>query len=244
MERISGNMSASDSGLTKITSLRWRQYLIRGAETLGLTLSMEQAASMAIHAGELVAWNRRSNLTSLTGPEEIAEKHYLDSILPMRWIPEGASILDIGSGGGFPGIPLKIMMPASDVVLVDAVRKKVSFINHAIRTLGLKRIRARHIRAESLTRHTADGPADGFGVIISRALSSLERFVAMALPLLADDGMIVALKGKGQKVDTELSTLIHQFPPDILDRLPSIQTARYRLPYSGAERTMILFGSR
>ncbi|CAB5103916.1 16S rRNA (guanine(527)-N(7))-methyltransferase (EC [Olavius algarvensis associated proteobacterium Delta 3] len=215
-----------------IDSEQWRRYLIRGAETLGLALSDAEAASMALHARELLVWNRRTNLTRLIRPKPMAEKHYLDSILPMRWIPDTASILDVGSGGGFPGIPLKIVIPSSKVMLVDASRKKVTFMNHALRTLNLNQIRARHMRAESIDRKDADCPPGGFTVIISRALTSLERFVSMALPLLADDGMIIALKGTGQSVEAELSALNQQLPPDTLERLPSIQTARYRLPYS------------
>jgi len=224
-----------------IESKHWRQYLIRGAEEMGLTLSDEAAASMALHARELLIWNRRTNLTRLTDPERIAEKHYLDSILPMRWISDTARILDVGSGGGFPGIPLKIVIPFSSVLLVDGARKKVTFMNHVLRILQLDNIHARHMRAESMDRQAVDCPPGGFTVIISRALTSLERFVSMALPLLADDGMIIALKGRGQRVEADLSALIQQLSPETLERLPSIRTARYRLPYSGAERSIIMF---
>ena len=147
---------------------------------MGLTLSDEAAAAMGTHARELLIWNRRTNLTRLTDPEQIAERHYIDSILPVQWISDGASILDIGSGGGFPGIPLKIMIPSSTVLLVDGVRKKVTFMNHVLRILHLDHIQACHVRAESLDREMVDCPPGGFTVIISRALTSLERFVSMA----------------------------------------------------------------
>ena len=172
----------------------------------------------------------------------MVETHYLDSILPMQWISDRASILDIGSGGGFPGIPLKIVIPMSTVLLVDGVRKKVTFMNHVLRILQLNHIQACHVRAESMDREALDCPRGGFTVIISRALTSLERVVSMALPMLADDGMIIALKGKGQQVQAELTTLTQQLPHETRERLPLIRTARYRLPYSGAERSIILFG--
>ena len=212
-----------------IDSIEWRQYLLRGAEKMGLELSEEEAATMARHARELMIWNRRTNLTRLTHPKHIAEQHYLDSIAPMGWISDTATILDIGSGGGFPGIPLKIVTPLANVVLVDAVRKKVTFMNHVLRLLHLDNIHARQVRAESMNRQHVDCPPNGFTVIISRALTSLEGFVSMALPLLADDGMIIALKGRGQQVEAELTDLNQQFPPDTLERLPSIRTIRYRL---------------
>ena len=96
------------------------------------------------------------------------------------------SVLDIGSGGGFPGIPLKIMDPSLSVTLIDGVRKKASFLGYVIRTLGLSGIEARHIRAEALA--TLPGMARGFDVIVCRALTALADFIRMARPLLDAGG--------------------------------------------------------
>ena len=106
-------------------------------------------------------------------------------------------MLDIGSGGGFPGIPLKVLRPKLSVTLIDASRKKVSFLKHVIRTLKLDNIDAFHIRAEDLAAHPSY--LNRFDVIISRALSSLEHFVRLAVPLLAKWGIIIAMRGKVTK---------------------------------------------
>jgi 16S rRNA (guanine527-N7)-methyltransferase len=144
-------------------------------------------------------WNKTFNITAITDPKDIALKHYLDSLPAARHIPPDATLLDIGSGGGFPGIPLKILLPSLTVTLIDASRKKVNFLKHAIRTLKLEHIEALHGRVE----HLANDPRyhQRFDTIISRALSALPDFVRLAQPLLAAGGMIIALKGRSDDRD-------------------------------------------
>ncbi len=215
-----------------IGSAEWKHLIIQGAKALDVRPDQEKTDQFAIHGLELLKWNRKINLTAITDPLEVAVKHYLDSIAPAPVIPPGSSLLDIGSGGGFPGIPLKILLPSLSVTLIDASRKKISFQKHVIRTLGLQNIEARHIRAEELARE--EPFANAFDVIVCRALSSLDAFVAMALPLLTTDGMMIALKGKVSEAEIESWENLKVGK----DRF-SLMLKKYKLPYLGAERAIV-----
>jgi 16S rRNA (guanine527-N7)-methyltransferase len=174
----------------------------------------------------------------------MAVKHFLDSIAPVPMIPKDVSLLDMGSGGGFPGIPLKVMMPSLSVTLIDASRKKVSFLNHVIRILGLNNIEAIHVRAEDLFRDGNFNPA--YDIIISRALSSMVNFVQMSLPLLSKDGSIIAMKGKisAKKIESELS-LVSKRPENKENSTSNFNVIlkKYRLPYLKSERSLVILKS-
>jgi 16S rRNA (guanine527-N7)-methyltransferase len=159
-------------------------------------------------------------------------------------IPKDVSLLDMGSGGGFPGIPLKVMMPSLSVTLIDASRKKVSFLNHVIRILGLNNIEAIHVRAEDLFRDGNFNPA--YDIIISRALSSMVNFVQMSLPLLSKDGSIIAMNGKisAKKIESELS-LVRKRPENKENSTSNFNVIlkKYRLPYLKSERSLVILKS-
>ena len=177
----------------------WNRLIVNGAETLGVQVSAFQVAQFSAHIRELLLWNRKTNLTAITLPSEVAIKHVVDSLAIARWIHPEASVLDVGSGGGFPGIPLKILMPSLSVTLIDSSRKKNSFQRHVIRTLGLVNIAAWQTRVEALSAdpdRLRGGNSKTFSVIVCRAFTDLARFVEMAMPLLAPAGMMIAMKGR------------------------------------------------
>lgn len=178
---------------------------------------------------ELLQWNRKINLTAITDARELAIKHFLDSIAAAALIPVGAFLLDIGSGAGFPGIPLKIVRPDLRITLVDSVRKKVNFQKHTIRLLGLESIEARQVRAEEFKSEKR------FEVIVSRALSSLSGFVSLALPFLARDGIILAWKGRQVEARGEVENLLS----DENKKCLIVSLSTYRLPDIEAERTLV-----
>ena len=120
----------------EIGSREWQRLVIDGARKLGIEIDESVVAAFSVHAFELVKWNRKINLTSITQPREIAIKHFVDSLVPAPFIPENARLLDIGSGGGFPGIPLKILKPSLSVLLIDGVRKKANFLKQLLRALN------------------------------------------------------------------------------------------------------------
>ena len=181
-----------------IGSAEWEDIIISGAKLFDVQVGSEEAGQFSIHAGELIKWNSKINLTAITDPLEVAVKHFLDSLAPARIIPAGSSMLDIGSGGGFPGIPLKVILPSLSVTLLDSSRKKISFLKHVLRTLGLKGINACQARVENLSENK-----ELFDVVICRAFSSLDKFIESALPVLAENGIMIALKGRLSNNDIE-----------------------------------------
>jgi 16S rRNA (guanine527-N7)-methyltransferase len=225
----------------QIGSKEWSDLIIEGGAAFDIDLNHRQIRRFATHAAELVRWNQKINITAITDPFEIAVKHVLDSLPAARFISEDAILLDIGSGGGFPGLPLKVLMPSLSVTLIDASRKKISFLKHVIRTLELDNIEALHIRAENL----ANDPLyrNRFDVIISRAVSSLEFFRRLAWPLLIDAGHIMALKG--DHVMDEITELPGRGfgdggDPDTVDRQFSVTVEKFRLPFLNSNRSIVI----
>jgi 16S rRNA (guanine527-N7)-methyltransferase len=163
------------------------------ARLLGMQLSKHEIEAFECYATELKKWNSKVNLTSITKDKDIAIKHFIDSISLAPFIAAGDRVLDIGSGAGLPILPLKILMPEVPMVSVDAVAKKIHFQRHIVRTLNLQNMEAIHARVEELqqTHHHF------FTVITSRAFTRLDRFVSLAAPLLAENGVLIAMKGEG-----------------------------------------------
>jgi 16S rRNA (guanine527-N7)-methyltransferase len=243
----------------EIGSSQWTNIIRRGARALGVDVSSEQTDRFTLHARELIKWNQRVNLTAITDPYEIAVKHFVDSIAAAAIIPPHVSMLDIGSGGGFPGIPLKTLIPSLTVALVDASRKKVSFLKHICRALQLRKIEAHQIRGQDLTIgceyqkiriESPEAPLMGttpvspkpFDVVISRALASLTDFIAMAMPVLAEDGVIVAMGGKAAYAQIKsLHAYLSDGPAATSVRGDdlSITVKWYELPFLGAQRSLI-----
>ena len=178
----------------KIGSKEWSELIIEGARSFDLDLERHHTDLFAVHARELLHWNKTINLTRITDPSEVAIKHFVDSLAAAGHLIPGSTLLDIGSGSGFPGIPLKVVLPSVSVTLIDASRKRVSFLKHVIRTLKLSDIEACHIRVEDLAMEP--GHFERFGFIVSRALTDLKSFVSQASSLLKGDGVIIAFKGQ------------------------------------------------
>ncbi len=225
----------------RIGSQEWSNFIYEEARNFEVLLGPGQLDQFAAHAGELVKWTRTINITAITDPRKIAIHHFLDSLAAARFIPPGAALLDIGSGGGFPGIPLKVALPGLSATLIDASRKKVNFIKHVIRTLQLDPIEARHIRAQDLA--VLPDYAGRFDIVISRALSSLEAFITMAIPLLAEGGSLIALKGEVDK--TEVAHL----PGRLLEKLDhhksgggrfDVSLKNYFLPALTSSRSIVI----
>jgi 16S rRNA (guanine527-N7)-methyltransferase len=228
----------------EIGSPAWNRIVQDGGPKLGVNVADFELDQLAQHAAELVRWNRKTNLTAITTPEEIAVKHVLDSMAPLPRIPAAGTLLDIGSGGGFPGVVLKILRSDLPVTLIDASRKKVSFLSHVIRTLGLKEITALHTRAEALAAEPRY--SHGFDVIVCRALCALDVFVAMALPLLTPDGLLIALKGRGEETEAEMAMVSSQCAKSIGANKASEESGLvmssdiYQLPHLNIERTLVM----
>lgn len=211
--------------------------VVKGAASLGVTLNEEASSRLAAYAVELLTWNRTCNLTAITDPMEVAEKHMVDALAVTPYIPHGTRLLDIGSGGGFPGIPALIADDTLSVTLVDAVRKKVSFLKHVSRSLKLKGLEAVHVRAEDFALEAGRG--QGYDVVTSRAFSAIDTFVPMALPFLKPGGLMIAMKGKGFEEDQERllackAALLKE------GTALTVEVVHYELPFSGSKRALFL----
>ncbi len=224
----------------KIGSDQWKRTLIDGAAALGAPLDEDGAEAFALHARELMLWNKKISLTTITDPLEVAVKHFLDSVAAFPLLPDKGRMLDIGAGGGFPGIPLKVLAPSLDVTLIDASRKKANFMKYVIRSLSLTRIDAHHARAESLARDPSHHHS--YDVIICRALASLKDFIPMALPLLKRDGALISLKGPS--CEEEIAAIAPpgpgaDSPGRIQDRF-ALTTHRFKLPHIKDPRAIVV----
>ncbi|MDH4099249.1 MAG: 16S rRNA (guanine(527)-N(7))-methyltransferase RsmG [Nitrospirota bacterium] len=167
------------------------KLLTDGAAALGFPLSAGMPGLFARYFDELIKWNARINLTAITDEREVVIKHFIDSLAFAKGFDTGLPLrlLDIGAGAGFPGIPLKIVFPSLDVVLLDSVAKKVSFMSHVCRTLGLSDITAIHGRAEELARKPEF--AGSFDLVTLRAVTDTEAALNLAKPFLKKGGRVV-----------------------------------------------------
>lgn len=179
-----------------------REILVNGASELGVALEKDQIEQFSVYLSELKEWNKRINLTTIIEDRHIVTRHFLDSMTPLKHLKGCQRLLDLGSGAGFPGIPLKIVRSDISVTLLDAKEKKVLFQRHIIRTLGLKKgICSVHGRAEDLA---LDGKyKEKFDAVISRALTSLEDFINLGSPFLIKGGLFIAIKSKKGLEETD-----------------------------------------
>ena len=138
----------------------------------------------------LIETNKKFNLTSIDDPDQIKIKHFEDSLTIKNYINKGMKVLDIGSGAGFPGIPLRIEKEF-DLTLIDSVNKKVNFMNEVIEELGLDNTRAIHVRAEDYAKEHREE----FDLVISRAVANLSTLLEYSLPFLKVGGIFIAMKG-------------------------------------------------
>lgn len=177
-----------------------------GAIKLGLQLSPRQLRQFYIYYQELVDWNKRVNLTRITGYEDVQIKHFLDSLtVSLAWQPSKANadfrLIDVGTGAGMPGIPLKILLPNIKLVLLDSVAKKAAFLHHLKYQLGLDNVEIVVGRAEEIA-HQAQY-RENFDIVLSRGVAPLVTLVELTLPFCIIGGSLIAQK-KGA-IDREIS---------------------------------------
>ena len=181
-----------------------RELLITGAEELGIVLTVEQVNSLFIFLAELKKWNTRINLTAIKGERDTVIKHVLDSLSHIQgFIPApGLRLLDMGSGAGFPAIPIKIAYPGIAVTLVESVKKKASFLRHVIRTLQLSDAEVLDIRTEELpvSRHGS------YDVVTARAFADMNLALSAGTTFLKAGGLTVLSRGPEESItDQELT---------------------------------------
>lgn len=165
------------------------------AEKLGISLDEKKLNQFKIYMEYMLEYNEHTNLTSIKNEEDVAIKHFLDSIFVLKFlkVKENAKIIDIGSGAGFPGVPLKIVLTNSEFLLVDSLNKRVTFLKNLISKLGLEKIDALHARAEELGNQPKF--REKFDFAVSRAVAPLNVLCEYCLSFLNLGGCFVVMKG-------------------------------------------------
>jgi 16S rRNA (guanine527-N7)-methyltransferase len=182
------------------------ERLITGAEKLGLFLNRAQVRQFEDYCREMLDWNQRVNLTAITEYEEVQLRHFLDSltiftVLDKSQPYENLKILDVGTGAGLPGLPLKIALPEIKLSLMEATGKKTEFLNYIVKILGLENVEVVTGRAEELA-HRAEYRA-GFNIVISRAVASLATLIELTIPFCSTGGMVIAPKKGNVRKEVE-----------------------------------------
>jgi len=210
-----------------------RKILTEGAEAFGVHLDEETLESFDLFLKEIAKWNQKINLTAIRTEKEIVIKHFLDSLSVHPYLPKSSSLLDVGSGAGFPGIPLKLADPTLEITLIDSVRKKVDFQRHIIRKLGLKGIEAVHGRIQE--KEILREMEGRFDRVISRAFADLHVFLQVSNPFLKKRGAALAMKGDLK--EEEIQSLTEEEETGY--RLQ--KTVTFDLSFTSLKRTVLLF---
>ncbi len=174
------------------------EKLRAGAERLGIRLGEEELRQFQTYYEELIEWNKRMNLTSITNYEEVQVNHFLDALtVALAWKPEHqqSRVIEVGAGAGIPGIPLKIVFPQILLVLLEATAKKTTFLRHIVEKLGLTDVEVVTGRAEEVA-HNPQYRAQ-FHVVLARGLAKLVALGELTLPFCANCGLVIAHK-KGE----------------------------------------------
>lgn len=211
--------------------LRFAAALAEGAAAVGVPLTEAQIDLCRRHAERVRETNLHTNLTRIVAPEAMAVKHYVDSLTPLAALPdlpEGARVIDVGAGAGFPGLALKIARPAIRLTLLDSLKKRLDFLEEAIAALGLKDVACVHARAEEAGRDPAH--RDRYDLAVARAVASLPTLLEWCAPLVRPGGRLVALKGGDTEAATEAPRLLRLAPlPPLCLTLPGDEGARRTL---------------
>ncbi len=210
---------------------RLTRLFLQASQEVSVSLSVQQVELFWLYLQELLEWNKTFSLTGIKNPDDIIIKNFIDSLTPLPYLDSSGSLLDIGSGAGFPSIPLKISCPEIEVQLVEASRKKVSFIKHLIRTLGLEGVSVLHSRVEEMEQ-----PERPFRTIISRAFRRPAPLLQLVTPLLEPSTTLIAMLGP--------TTSAEQNELEALALAQSLEVSRVvslELPRGRGGRSLVFF---
>jgi len=205
------------------------------AEKLGIALGLREQCQFSLFYDEFQKWNAKMNLSSLDPGPDFVIKHFIDSLLALPLIPQSSqSLIDLGTGGGFPGMPLKIARDNLSVTLLDSSRKKTSFLRQAVLLLGLSDTRVINGRVEELIREGTGREA--YDVVISRATFKLAQILDLGIHFLRRDGIIIAMKGRDWKDEMEEAEKL-----SIQRHLRLVDQRVMALPRYGDMRTLLIY---
>jgi 16S rRNA (guanine527-N7)-methyltransferase len=196
-----------------------------GAAQMGVRVDPEQLKQLGRHVDLMLKWNKSINLTAITDPDEVLEKHVLDSLAVVPVLPAG-SLLDAGAGAGFPGIPVAIVRPELEVALVDSVQKKVAFLKSALAELRLPKVRAYAVRLEG---NPSREELPRVHAAVARAFAAAADWLRLAQQYVLPGGVAICMLGPSDPI------------PEKVDDMTLQQELRYALPYSGAQRRLAIY---
>lgn len=175
--------------------MNFRDALIDAAKEYGMNMSESQITAFAIYYKLLMEWNEKINLTAITDPQEVAVKHMIDSLtcLDEMYFVDKCTVIDVGTGAGFPGIPLKIFRPGITLTLLDSLNKRLNFLQTVVSQLKMDEVKLIHSRAEDAGRETR--LREKYHIAVSRAVARLNVLSEYCLPLVAVGGHFIAMKG-------------------------------------------------
>ena len=177
----------------------FEKYLVK----LQIELNEEQIGKFYDYMNLLIEWNEKINLTAITEPKEIIIKHFVDSLTISKNIKAGAQVIDVGTGAGFPGIPLKIYRDDIEIVLLDSLNKRINFLNDVIEKISLTKISTVHGRAEELGHNKKY--REKFDVSTSRAVANMATLSEYLIPFVKINGIVIMMKGSEVKQEIEES---------------------------------------
>ena len=179
------------------------QILEKWCDENKVSISEKQKSDFEIYSNMLIEWNKKMNLTSITAQDEIAVKHFIDSISVIRYIDlkQDAALIDIGTGAGFPGALLAIVSPEKKFTLLDSTLKRLRVIDEFAQTLSINNLKTVHARAEEISRKP--GYKEAFDICVSRAVANLEKLSGWCLPFVRKGGSFIAYKGENYEEELQ-----------------------------------------
>lgn len=171
--------------------IEFREKILEKSNKINVELSREQVEEFYKYMELMVEWNKKMNLTAITEPNEVIEKHFIDCLTIMPYIKENSTIIDVGTGAGFPGIPLKIADSSLDITLLDSLNKRINFLNEVISKVNLENIVAIHGRAEEYVKEKREK----YDIAVSRAVAELPTLLEYLLPYVKVGGKCICMKG-------------------------------------------------
>lgn len=197
------------------------------------SITNEQEERFKKYESLLIEWNKKMNLTAITEHDEVILKHFVDSISILKYINNDCKIIDVGTGAGFPGIPIKIMNESVDVTLMDSLNKRINFLNEVITDLELKRIKAVHARAEDLARNAEY--REQFDFATSRAVANLRTLLEYMLPFVKVGGYCICMKGPNVEEEIKMASKALKVLGGRIEKVDNLI-----LPDSNIERNIIV----
>lgn len=203
------------------------------ANEIGILLHEEQINQFYQYMQLLLEWNKKINLTAITNPEEIILKHFIDSMTIASHIQKNKKLIDVGTGAGFPGIPLKIMRDDIEVILLDSLNKRVNFLKDVIEQLGLTKIESIHSRVEELGKNKKY--RESFDYATSRAVANLSTLAEYLMPLVKLNGFCISMKGPNIEEEIQQSKKAISMLGGTVEQIEEFQ-----LPRSTMDRNVIV----